>query len=80
MDKVGHVIHLVNMYKELDADESELTRTRKLRRSFVENRYNDLIEMVYGDRDKWDVKTSVTYQDGRTGMLETQVIVKTVME
>ncbi len=76
----ARIKRFVNIYKELDADESELTRTRKLRRSFVEDRYSDLIEMVYGDRDKWDVKASVTYQDGRTGMLETQVIVKTVTE
>jgi len=63
----------VNIYKEFDADEAELTRTRKLRRTFVEERYSDLIEFLYGDRDKYDVETSVTYRDGRTGILKTTV-------
>jgi long-chain acyl-CoA synthetase len=70
----------VNIYKELDADEAELTRTRKLRRSFVEDRYSDLIGMLYGEKEEYAVEASVTYRDGRTGILKTTIKVKQVLE
>ncbi|OPX34605.1 MAG: hypothetical protein B1H11_10565 [Desulfobacteraceae bacterium 4484_190.1] len=68
----------VNMYKEFDPDESEMTRTRKLRRSFVEERFSDLIAACYGDMGKLKVSMPVTYQDGRKGILESIVRVTTV--
>ena len=68
----------VNMYKEFDPDESEMTRTRKLRRSFVEERFIDLIAACYGDREELEVSMPITYQDGRTGILESIVRVTTV--
>ena len=76
----ARIRRFVNIYKELDADEAELTRTRKLRRSFVEERYSDLIKMVYGDKDEYEVEASITYRDGRTGLLKTHVKVKQVEE
>ena len=66
------------MYKEFDADESELTRTRKLRRSFVERRFSDLIAACYGDKDELKVSMPITYQDGRKGSIESVVRVTTV--
>ena len=74
----ARIKRFVNMYKELDADEAELTRTRKLRRSYVEERYKDLIDMLYGDKEEYAVEASVTYRDGRTGVLKTFVKVKDV--
>lgn len=76
----ARIKRFVNIYKELNADEAELTRTRKLRRSFVEERYSDLIEMLYGDKDEYEVTASVSYQDGRSGVLKTNVRVKEVEE
>jgi len=61
----------VNLHKEFDADEDELTRTRKLRRTFVEERYRDLITALYGDQEAFRVEASVTYRDGRKGTIET---------
>ncbi len=63
----------VNLHKEFDADEDELTRTRKLRRTFVEDRYKDLIEVLYSDKDMYKVEASVTYRDGRKGTIETSI-------
>ncbi len=60
----------LNMAKELDADEAELTRTRKLRRAFLEKRYQDLIEALYSGQSKVHVETMVEYRDGRKGSLK----------
>ncbi|UCF82472.1 MAG: AMP-binding protein [Desulfobacteraceae bacterium] len=68
----------VNLHKEFDADEDELTRTRKLRRAFVEDRYKDLIDALYGDKDIYRVEASVTYRDGRTGTIETSIHVNEI--
>lgn len=61
------------LHKELDADDGELTRTRKVRRNFVAERYAELIEALYTDVDECHVKTEVTFEDGRSGILEADV-------
>jgi long-chain acyl-CoA synthetase len=59
------------LHKEIDADEAELTRTRKLRRKLFEERYIDLIDGLYSDADAVSVNAAVTYRDGKTGTLTT---------
>ncbi len=54
------------LHKELHADDAELTRTRKVRRRFITERFRDLIEALYGEADTVSVDTEITYQDGRT--------------
>ncbi len=54
------------LHKELHADDAELTRTRKVRRRFIAERFRDLIEALYGDDETVAVDTEITYQDGRT--------------
>jgi long-chain acyl-CoA synthetase len=76
----ARIKRFVNIYKEFDADEEELTRTRKLRRAFVEERYSDLIEFLYSERDKYAVETSVAYRDGRTGIMKTTIQLRHVEE
>ena len=61
------------LHKELDADDGELTRTRKVRRNFVAERYEPLINALYSDVEECHVKTEVTFEDGRTGMLEADI-------
>ena len=61
----------VNLNREFDADEAELTRTRKLRRTFVEDRYSDMIDALYGDSKEFEAEASVTYRDGRKGSIKT---------
>jgi long-chain acyl-CoA synthetase len=57
------------LHKALDADDGELTRTRKVRRSFVTEKYGDLIKALYSDADQCAVKAQVTFEDGRTGTI-----------
>ena len=65
--------HFVNLPKELDADEGELTRTRKLKRDFIAERYGVLIEAMYADQDGTAIEIPVRYQDGRAGVLRADV-------
>ncbi|MBW1860782.1 MAG: AMP-binding protein [Deltaproteobacteria bacterium] len=55
----------VNLYKVFDADDEELTRTSKLRRTFVENRYKDIVDALYSDENVVHMDTTITYEDGR---------------
>lgn len=65
------------LHKELDADDEEMTRTRKVRRSFVAQRYSDIIDALYGSDDHLDVKTVITYQDGRSATIATRLKIET---
>ena len=69
----GHtrVKKFVSLHKEFDPDESEMTRTRKLRRAFVEQRFKDIIDGMYGASTEIKVQSEITYRDGRRGMIET---------
>ncbi len=68
----------VNLYKEFDADDDELTRTRKLRRAFVENRYKDIVEGLYSDTQNIHMDTTITYEDGRVVHIKTDLRVMEV--
>ena len=69
----GGVHRFVLMHKAFDADEAEMTRTRKLRRGFLAERYSDIIEAMYAGRESVNVKAPVRYQDGTEGFIETDV-------
>jgi len=66
------------LHKELDADDGELTRTRKVRRGFVAERYGKLVDALYSDIDKCAVETEVTFEDGRTGKIKAEVELRNV--
>ncbi|MEM7336098.1 MAG: AMP-binding protein [Chloroflexota bacterium] len=70
--------HFVLMHKEFDADEAEMTRTRKLKRNVLYDRYIEIIDAMYNGEELVAVKAPVKYQDGREGFIETQVRVMTV--
>lgn len=59
--------------KELDADDGELTRTQKVRRSFIAERYAPLIRALYDGSKDCHIRTEVTFEDGRKGMIEGHV-------
>ena len=65
----------VSLHKEFDADEAELTRTRKLKREPIEERYKDILRGMYEKMEKIKVESQVVYRDGRTGTVRTEVIV-----
>ena len=66
------------LHKELDPDDAEVTRTRKVRRGIVAERYRDLIEGLYGSAESLPVTTTVTYEDGRTAEVRGSVRVQAV--
>jgi long-chain acyl-CoA synthetase len=68
----------VNLHKEFDPEEGELTRTNKLRRRFLEDRYCDLIDAVYRDKTEVAIEARIRYQDGRIGTKKTTLMIKTV--
>jgi long-chain acyl-CoA synthetase len=72
----SRVQKFVLLHKEFDPDEAELTRTRKLRREFMEQRYKDLIDALYGGKDAINVEAPVTYRDGRKGVVTTGIKVR----
>jgi hypothetical protein len=57
------------LHKELDADDGELTRTRKVRRRIIEEKFGDLIDALYGGKSEQYTETEVTYEDGRKGKI-----------
>jgi long-chain acyl-CoA synthetase len=57
------------LHKELDPDDDELTRTRKVRRKFIAEKYAVLIEALYGGKASQYIETQVKFEDGRTGMV-----------
>jgi long-chain acyl-CoA synthetase len=61
------------LHKELDADDGELTRTQKVRRSFIADRYAPLLQALYDGSARCLIKTEVTFEDGRKGVIEGDV-------
>ncbi len=70
----------VLLHKEFDPDEAELTRTRKLRRGFFEDKYRELINGIYEGKETAPVEAGVTYRDGRKGTVKTALKIRTVGE
>jgi len=67
--KLGNsqIRRFVILHKELDADDEELTRTRKVRRGFIGQKFNVLVDALYGGKSECFVETPVRFEDGRAG-------------
>ena len=76
----ARVKKFVLLHKEFDPDEAELTRTRKLRRAFIEERYRELIDTIYSGGKEIEAKMPVTYRDGRKGMVTTVIKVRSLAD
>lgn len=63
----------VLLYKELDADDGELTRTRKVRRGFIEEKYSEITKALYEDTGSVNIKALIKLQDGRERTIETDM-------
>ena len=61
------------LHKELDADDGELTRTRKVRRQIIQEKYADIIEAIYSGKNSVHTETEVTYEDGRRGSISATI-------
>jgi long-chain acyl-CoA synthetase len=73
LPELSRVKRYMLLHKEFDPDESELTRTRKLRREFMEMRYKPVIDAIYSGEGSLKVDASVTYRDGRKGNISTLI-------
>jgi len=68
----------INLFKAFDADDDELTRTSKLRRGFMEERYKDIVNTLYKEEDKVHLDMTITYEDGRTQRIKTDLRIQEV--
>ena len=71
--KASQIQRFVVLHKELDADDGELTRTRKVRRKYVADKYSTLVDAMYSKQDNVHVETEVTFEDGRKGSIEADI-------
>ncbi|MGB0385244.1 MAG: AMP-binding protein [Ardenticatenaceae bacterium] len=73
LPEAGRVRRFVLMHKEFDADDAEMTRSRKLKRGVLVDRYGDIIGAMYNGTDTAHVKASVRYKDGSEGVIDTNI-------
>jgi long-chain acyl-CoA synthetase len=76
LPETTRVQKFVPLYKELDADDDELTRTRKVRRAFVGERYKHVIEAMYAGENAIPIDATIKYQDGKTSRIKTTLIIR----
>lgn len=74
------IVKYTNLHKEFDPDEFEMTRNRKLKKRFIEERYRDLISAIYLDKSVAAIEAQIKYRDGRTGTINTVINIKSVGE
>ncbi|MDH5208170.1 MAG: long-chain fatty acid--CoA ligase, partial [Burkholderiaceae bacterium] len=65
----AQIHRFIILHKELDADDDELTRTRKVRRRFIQEKYDALVDAMYGGNSEQFIETKVKFEDGRTGKI-----------
>lgn len=78
LPEAARIKKFVLLHKEFDPDEAELTRSRKLRRGFLRERYKELLDAMYSDKEEVMVQAQVKYRDGRTGTISTTLKIRSV--
>ena len=78
LPEAARIHRFLLLHKELHADDAELTRTRKVRRRHIADRFADIIGALQGEADSVTVATGITYQDGRTAEVEHELRIETV--
>ncbi|MBL8303164.1 MAG: long-chain fatty acid--CoA ligase, partial [Ideonella sp.] len=74
----SQVCRFLILHKELDADDGELTRTRKVRRGFIAERYQVLVDALYGGKTEQYIETVVKFEDGRSGSISATLKIQDV--
>lgn len=80
LDEAMQIKRYVLLHKELDADDEEVTRTRKVRRGFVARKYAAIIDALFSGTTEVPVTSVITYQDGRQATMETRLTIRSVGE
>ena len=78
LSKGSRIVKYTNLHKEFDPDEFEMTRNRKLKKRFIEERYRDLINAIYSDKSEAAIEAQIKYRDGRMGTIKTVINIKSV--
>ncbi|MFZ5818005.1 MAG: AMP-binding protein [Bacillota bacterium] len=78
LPEAARIRTFVILHKELDADDEELTRTRKLRRAFVYEKYDPVISGMYGGAEEIPIQSRVRYRDGKEAVIETVLQVRRI--
>ena len=74
--KGAQIKRFLLLHKELDPDDGEITRTRKVRRKFVAEKYGNLIDALFTGKDSVDVDATFTYEDGRTTTMKANLRIR----
>lgn len=74
--KSSQIKRFLILHKELDADDGELTRTRKVRRNIIVERYDDLVEALYSDKTHCEIEAEMTFEDGRKGTIHADLKIR----
>ncbi len=72
--------HFVSLHKEFDPDDGEITRTRKLRRNVIEERYAPVISALYGNQNSVVMKARIVYENGEEGIMERELTIRRLGE
>src|SRR5262249_39486370 len=72
----SHIRRFLILHKELDADDGELTRTRKVRRGFIGEKYQELVEALYSGRESCAVEARIRFEDGRVGKIRAELPIR----
>lgn len=76
LPEMARIKKFLLLYKELDADDEEMTRTKKIRRGFISRKYEKEITGLYGDLERLPIETRIRYQDGKTATLRCDLAIK----
>ncbi len=74
----SQIQRFLSLHKELDADDGELTRTRKVRRGFMADKYEKLVNALYSNDKHCEIETEVTFEDGRKGSIRADLEIRDV--
>jgi long-chain acyl-CoA synthetase len=72
----SQVSRFLILHKELDADDGELTRTNKVRRGFIGEKYQPLVDALYSGKSEQFIETTVKFEDGRTGSVSATLVLR----
>jgi len=78
LPKWASIKKFVNLHKEFDADEGEMTRTRKVRRNFMEEKYKEIIKALHGNASYIEVAATASYKDGKIGKTKSKLYINSL--
>jgi len=78
--EASRISKFIVLHKEFDPDEGEMTRSRKLKRNVLRDRFAELLDAMYGDKQSINLKAPIVYKDGRKGIIEAHLVVNTVQD